>query len=110
MRPSQSAGCVSCPRGRLALQERLLAGLSQLRGSICRIQMETYVAAKLIKWMRTSPCDAQLFYYRTRSGLDIDVLLQGPHGLLGLGRKRVASQARACPQALLEACTKQPRR
>lgn len=53
---------------------------------------ETYVAAELIKWLRTSLSDAQLFYYRTRSGLEVDFLLQGPHGLLGLevkGRETV---------------------
>ena len=56
---------------------------------------ETYVAAELIKWLRTSLSDTQLFYYRTRSGLEVDFLLQGPHGLLGLevkGRETLAAK------------------
>ena len=45
---------------------------------------ETYVASELVKWLRTLHSDAQLFYYRTRSGLEVDFLLQGSHGLLGI--------------------------
>lgn len=45
---------------------------------------ESYVASELIKWVRTLQTDAQLFYYRTRSGLEVDFLVQTVHGLLGI--------------------------
>ena len=53
---------------------------------------ESYVAAELLKWIRTQQADAQLFYYRTRSGLEVDFLLQTPRGLLAIevkGRTKV---------------------
>ncbi|MBK1617382.1 hypothetical protein CKO42_02710 [Lamprobacter modestohalophilus] len=55
---------------------------------------ETYVAAELIKWLRTLQSDTQLFYYRTRSGLEVDFLLQTMTGFLGLevkSRKTVSA-------------------
>jgi predicted AAA+ superfamily ATPase len=45
---------------------------------------ETYVASELIKLMRTLETDAELFYYRTRSGLEVDFLIQTPRGLLAI--------------------------
>lgn len=53
---------------------------------------ETYVAGEIMKYLRTNQVDVQMFYYRTRSGLEVDFLLQTPRGLLGLevkGRDRV---------------------
>ena len=45
---------------------------------------ENYVAAEILKWIRTRQADIQIFYYRTRSGLEIDFLLQTSHGLLAI--------------------------
>jgi predicted AAA+ superfamily ATPase len=45
---------------------------------------ETYVASELVKLMRTLETDAELFYYRTRSGLEVDFLIQTPRGLLAI--------------------------
>lgn len=45
---------------------------------------ETYVAGELVKYARTVRSVVQVFYYRTRSGLEIDFLLQTPRGLLAL--------------------------
>lgn len=56
---------------------------------------ETYVASELVKWLRTLQSDAQLFYYRTRSGLEVDFLLEVPQGLLGIevkGRDTVSAR------------------
>jgi predicted AAA+ superfamily ATPase len=63
---------------------------------------ESYVASELLKLMRTLQTDAQLFYYRTRSGLEVDFLVQPPHGLLAIevkgrdavGRTDIASMKR----------------
>ncbi len=43
---------------------------------------ETYVAAELMKLVRTLSLDAQCFYYRTRSGAEVDFLVQTPRGIL----------------------------
>jgi predicted AAA+ superfamily ATPase len=45
---------------------------------------ETYVSSELVKLMRTLETDAELFYYRTRSGLEVDFLIQTPCGLLAI--------------------------
>lgn len=53
---------------------------------------ETYIAGELIKLLRTKQLDAQLFYYRTRSGMEVDFLLQTPGGILAVevkNRKQV---------------------
>lgn len=43
---------------------------------------ETYVASELVKYIR-SVCDGvEVFYYRTRSGLEVDFLIQTAHGVL----------------------------
>lgn len=55
---------------------------------------ETYVAAELMKLIRTKQLNAELFYYRTRSGLEVDFLLQTEKGLIGMevkSRNRVTS-------------------
>lgn len=54
---------------------------------------ETYVAAEIMKYLRTMQLNVQAFYYRTRSGLEVDFLLQTPSGILGLevkGRSQVS--------------------
>jgi len=45
---------------------------------------ETMVVAEIIKWMRTAGRDAGLYFYRTRSGMEIDLLLELPAGLVGI--------------------------
>lgn len=45
---------------------------------------ETYAAGELMKILRTKQIDAQLFYYRTRSGMEIDFLLQTAKGILAI--------------------------
>lgn len=45
---------------------------------------ETYVAGELTKLVRTRQLNTQLFYYRTRSGLEVDFLLQTSRGVIAL--------------------------
>lgn len=55
---------------------------------------ESYCAAEIVKYLRSMLPNAEVFYYRTRSGLEIDFLLQTAHGLLALevkGRESVAA-------------------
>jgi uncharacterized protein len=55
---------------------------------------ETYVAGELNKLLRTRQLDVQLFYYRTRSGMEVDFLLQTSRGVFALevkNRERVSA-------------------
>ncbi|MDX2165171.1 MAG: DUF4143 domain-containing protein [Gammaproteobacteria bacterium] len=45
---------------------------------------ETFVVSEIVKWIRTSKRSANYYFYRTRSGLEVDVLLELPHGIIGI--------------------------
>lgn len=45
---------------------------------------ETFVVSEFIKYIKTMQRQVELFFYRTRSGLEIDLLLQMPQGILGI--------------------------
>lgn len=47
------------------------------------VLFENYVMAELWKWIQTSAAGADLYFYRTRSGLELDALIRTPHGLIG---------------------------
>lgn len=56
---------------------------------------ETLVVAEIVKWLSTIASDTRPFYYRTRGGLEIDLLLQTPAGVIGLeikNREEVSGQ------------------
>lgn len=45
---------------------------------------ETFVISEVIKWVRTARRDIKYYFYRTRSGLEIDLLLELPNGIVGI--------------------------
>jgi predicted AAA+ superfamily ATPase len=45
---------------------------------------ETFVIAEIYKWVRTAGENVQLYFYRTRAGLEVDLLIQTSQGVLGL--------------------------
>lgn len=45
---------------------------------------ENYLAAELMKYIRTMRLDLKLYFYRTRSGMEVDFLLESPAGVLGI--------------------------
>ncbi len=45
---------------------------------------ETFVVSEIVKWVRTSKRSANYYFYRTRSGLEVDVLLELPNGIMGI--------------------------
>ena len=49
---------------------------------------ESYCAAEIVKYLRSLQLNARVFYYRTRSGLEIDFLLQTSKGILALEVKK----------------------
>ena len=56
---------------------------------------ETFVVSEIYKWLRTSGSDIEPYFYRTRSGLEVDLLLATPAGLVGIeikSAKQVASR------------------
>lgn len=63
-------------------------GLARQVGGVGRAMtgglFETFVVSELYKWVRSSGADMRLFYYRTRSGLEVDVIIETPNGLIGV--------------------------
>ncbi len=57
--------------------------------------VETYAVSEMHKWVRTSGEKAELFYYRTRSGFELDLLVKMEKGFLGI---EVKSRSKAGPK------------
>jgi predicted AAA+ superfamily ATPase len=57
--------------------------LTGFKGEVTGQLYETMVVSEIIKWMRTVNRDADLYFYRTRSGMEIDLLLETNAGLIG---------------------------
>lgn len=74
-------------------------------------QFETLVVLELHKWIATFQEDARLFFYRTRSGAELDVLIETPRGLLGIEVKNRDTAASADTRTLraLAATVERPR-
>jgi len=60
---------------------------------------ETLVIGEIFKWVRTAGENVELYFYRTRSGLEVDLLLQTPEGIWGIevksGREIAAKDFRS---------------
>lgn len=70
----------------------LLRHLSGQHAATSGELFETFVVSELYKWVQSSGMNLRLFYYRTRSGLEADLLLESEHGLIGIeikSRERV---------------------
>ena len=63
---------------------------------------ETMVVGELIKWIKTAQKNAEIYFYRTRSGLELDVLLQTEAGLVGMEIKSRKTYAKADLRAMKE--------
>lgn len=62
----------------------ILRRLSGRRGAFSGEVYETMVVTEIFKWMRTAQRNAEMFFYRTRSGLELDVLLRTERGFIGM--------------------------
>ena len=62
----------------------LLRHLCGFKGEVSGQIYETMVVAEIHKWIKTAQRDADLYFYRTRSGLELDVLLQTRSGFIGM--------------------------
>jgi len=72
----------------------LLRQLGGMRSLLSGEIYEAMVVTELYKWLKTAQRDGELFFYRTRSGLELDILLQTEDGIIGMevkGRKKIIS-------------------
>ncbi len=58
--------------------------LSGFRGELSGEIYETMVVSEIIKWIKTVQRQEEIYFYRTRSGLELDILLQTEKGLIGM--------------------------
>ncbi len=73
----------------------LLRQLSGYRGEFFGEVYETMVVAELYKWIKTTQKNAEIYFYRTRSGLELDILLETEYGIIGMeikGRNTVSAR------------------
>lgn len=62
----------------------LLRRLSGISKTVTGEIYETMVVAELTKWIRTLRKDIKLYFYRTRSGFELDLLVETSNGLIGI--------------------------
>lgn len=62
----------------------LLRHLTGIQETVSGELYESMVMAELVKWMKTMGRDGDLYFYRTRSGLEVDILLESPAGIVGM--------------------------
>jgi uncharacterized protein len=72
----------------------LLRTLTGFWGEISGPLYETMVVSEVVKWLRTMQRQSQVYFYRTRSGLEVDLLLQTPQGIVGM---EIKSRDRVVP-------------
>lgn len=51
-------------------------------GPVSGEMFENLVVVEIHKWVRTMARDANLTFYRTRSGMEVDLIVETPHGML----------------------------
>jgi len=48
---------------------------------------ENYFASEIVKYLRTTKSKAKLFYYRTRSGMEVDFIIETQNGIIAIETK-----------------------
>lgn len=61
----------------------LVRQLSGFAGEASGEIYETMVVTEIRKWITPLQTQAEMFFYRTRSGLEVDLLVKTPNGILG---------------------------
>jgi len=62
----------------------ILRQLTGFRGEITGQLYETMVVSELFKWIKTVQLDVEIYFYKTRSGMELDVLLETETGFIGM--------------------------
>jgi predicted AAA+ superfamily ATPase len=60
------------------------------------------VVGELLKWIKTAQKNAEVYFYRTRSGMELDVLLQTEDGLIGIEIKARKTYSKSDLRAMRE--------
>ena len=76
--------------------------LTRYQGMTTGQMFETLVVTEVWKWVKTAERTVDLAFYRTRSGLEVDLLLTTPHGVLGIEAKSAERLGPADRRALRE--------
>jgi hypothetical protein len=63
---------------------------------------ETMVVSEMIKWIRTRQREINLYFYRTRSGMEVDLIIETENGLIGAEIKSRATAVRSDASAMRE--------
>jgi hypothetical protein len=71
----------------------LLRNLTGMRGEPTGSVYETMVVGEIIKWIKTMRRTIESYFYRTRSGLEVDLLLVTQKGIIGVEVKMRSSVA-----------------
>ncbi len=53
-------------------------------GPLSGQMFETLAVSEIKKWLSTNDPDTRMFFYRTRSGMEVDLILETPDGLIGI--------------------------
>lgn len=67
--------------------------LTGFRGEQSGALYETMIVGEIFKWVKTSQKEADITFYRSRSGLEIDVMLETRAGIVGIEIKSRATIA-----------------
>lgn len=62
----------------------IMRSLSGIYGTLTGEIYETMVVTEIYKWINTMKLDCEIFYYRTRSGLEVDLLIETDKGIIGI--------------------------
>ena len=62
----------------------ILRQLTGFRGEITGPLYETMVVSEIIKILKTAQIDSEIYFYRTRSGMELDILLKTRAGFIGM--------------------------
>ena len=80
----------------------IVRSLSGFRGDLSGEVYETMVVSEIIKWMKTVQRQEEIYFYRTRSGLELDIFLQTEKGIIGMEIKARTTVASADLRAMRE--------
>jgi uncharacterized protein len=84
----------------------ILRHLCGFKGMPTGEMYETYVVGEMVKWMKTAQSEGELYFYRTRSGLEIDLVLETQQGIVGMEIKSRDTVGSADVRALREVAAK----
>lgn len=80
----------------------LLRQLSGFKEGISGELYETLIISEMHKWIKTARREADLYFYRTRSGMEVDALIETSHGVIGIEVKARSKVVKADIRSLKE--------